>query len=125
MIFLLIIHIKLIQANLLLTVSKPSIFYTLVQSNHIDILKSIYNFGIINEPPHEKTNNLHMRKQRRRNREADHRLCFRCTDSTITLLSKSKISSFYQSPVLVQPGLCPTCLETTLLVFPRGSSNGW
>ena len=40
-----------------------------------------------NEPPHEKTNNLHMRKQRRRsvsgNREADQRLCFHYMDSTI------------------------------------------
>ena len=24
--------------------------------------------------------------------------------------------------MLVQPGLCRTCLETTLLVFPRGGS---
>ena len=32
--------------------------------------------------------------QLRGNREADQRLCFRYTDSTITLLSKSKISSF-------------------------------
>ena len=48
------------------------------------------------EPPHGKTNNLHRRKQRRRsgNREADQRLCFRYSDSTISLLSKSKISSF-------------------------------
>ena len=27
------------------------------------------------------------------------------------------------SSVLVQPGLCWTCSETTLLVFPRGGSN--
>ena len=51
------------------------------------------------EPPHGKTNNLHMRKQRRRSasrlhREADQRLCFRYTDSTIPLLLKSEISSF-------------------------------
>ena len=32
--------------------------------------------------------------QLRGDREADQRLCFRYTDSTITLLSKSKISSF-------------------------------
>ena len=38
------------------------------------------------EPLHGKTNNLRMRKQRRS-------LCFRYTDSTIPLLSKSKISS--------------------------------
>ena len=32
--------------------------------------------------------------QLRGNREADQRLCFRCTDSTIPLLLKSEISSF-------------------------------
>ena len=32
--------------------------------------------------------------QLRGNREADQRLCFRYTDSTIPLLSKTKISSF-------------------------------
>ena len=31
---------------------------------------------LINEPPHGKTNNLHRRKQRRSNCEADLRLCF-------------------------------------------------
>ena len=41
------------------------------------------------------------------NREADQRLYFRFTDSTI--------SSFYQSPVLVQLGLCRTWPETILL----------
>ena len=54
--------------------------------------------------------------QLRGNREADQRLCFRYTDSTIPLLSKSKISSFYPSSVLVQFGLCWTCSETTCLV---------
>ena len=52
-----------------------------------------------------------MRKQRRRS-TADHRLCFRYVDSTIPLLSKSKISSFYPSSVVVQPGLCRTWSET-------------
>ena len=33
--------------------------------------------------------------QLRGNREADQRLCFRYTDSTIPLLTKSEISSFY------------------------------
>ena len=51
------------------------------------------------------------------NHKADQRLCFCYRDSTIPLLSKSKISSFYQSPVLVQLGLCQTCSETILLVF--------
>ena len=63
-----------------------------------------------NDPRHEKTCDLQlslaMRKsafcicenkdadQLRGNREADQRLCFRFTDSTIPLLSKSEISSF-------------------------------
>ena len=58
--------------------------------------------------------------QLRGNREADQRLCFRYSDSTITL--KSEISSFYLFSVLVLAGLCRTCPETTLLVFPRGGS---
>ena len=60
--------------------------------------------------------------QLRGNREADQRLCFRYTDSTIPLLPKSEISSFCLLSVLVQVGLCRTCSETTLLVFPRGGS---
>ena len=43
-------------------------------------------------PPHEKTNNLNMQKQRRRS--ADQRLCFCYSDSTIPLLLKSEISNF-------------------------------
>ena len=39
--------------------------------------------------------------QLRGNREADQRLCFRHTDSTIPLLPKSKISSIYPSSVIV------------------------
>ena len=39
------------------------------------------------EPLHEKTNNLHMRKQRRSNCTADQRLCFRHMDSTIYIQS--------------------------------------
>ena len=50
--------------------------------------------------------------QLRGNREADQRLCFRYTDSTIPLLSKSEISSLYLSSVAVQPGLCRTWWET-------------
>ena len=55
--------------------------------------------------------------QLRGNREADQRLCFRYTDSTIPLLPKSKISSLYPSSVDVQPGLCRTRSETRTLVF--------
>ena len=53
--------------------------------------------------------------QLRGNREADQRLCFRYSDSTIHLLLMSSVT--------MQSGLCRTCLETTLLVFPRGGSN--
>ena len=60
--------------------------------------------------------------QLRGNREADQRLCFRYSDSTIPLLLKSEISSFWPASVAVQAGLCQTCSETTLLVFPRGGS---
>ena len=61
--------------------------------------------------------------QLRGNREANQRLCFRYTDSTLPLLFKSEISSFQPASVTVQPDLCETCSETTLLVFPRGGSN--
>ena len=52
--------------------------------------------------------------QLRSNCEADQRLCFRYMDSTIPLLSKSKISHLQPSSVLVQLGLCQTWSETTL-----------
>ena len=61
--------------------------------------------------------------QLRSNCEADQRLCFRYSDSTILLLLKSEILIFYLISVLVQLGLCQTCSETTLLVFPRNGSN--
>ena len=60
--------------------------------------------------------------QLRSNCEADQRLCFRYTDGTFHLLLKSEISRFLLFSVTVQLGLCRTCSETTLLVFPRGSS---
>ena len=60
--------------------------------------------------------------QLRSNCEADQRLCFRYSDSTIPPLLNSNISSFYPASVAVQAGLCQTCSETTLLVFPRGGS---
>ena len=61
--------------------------------------------------------------QLRGNREVDQRLCFRYSDSTIPLLLKSEISSFYLFSVTVQVDLGRTCSETTSLVFPRGGSN--
>ena len=56
------------------------------------------------------------------NREVGQRLCFRYTDSTIPLLSKSKISSLWLYSAPVQLSLCRTCLQTTLLVSPRCGS---
>ena len=50
--------------------------------------------------------------QLRGNRKADQRLCFRYTDSTIPLVSKSIISSLYPSSAAVQPCLCRTWSET-------------
>ena len=60
--------------------------------------------------------------QLRGNREADQRICFRYSDSTIPPLLNSTISSFQPASVAVQAGLCQTCSETTSLVFPRGGS---
>ena len=61
--------------------------------------------------------------QFRSNCEADQRLCFRYTDSTIPLLSKSKISSLYPSSVAEQLSLCRTWSEPKLLVFSHTGSN--
>ena len=55
--------------------------------------------------------------QLRGDREADQRLCFRYTDSTIPLLPKSEILSFWPASVTVQAGLCQACSEPKLLVF--------
>ena len=46
--------------------------------------------------------------QMRSNCAADQCLCFHYIDSTIPLLSKSKISSLYPPSVAVQRGLCMT-----------------
>ena len=48
---------------------------------------------------------------------ANQRLCFGFTDSTIPLLPKSEISSFWPSPVGAQASLCQTCVETLKTVF--------
>ena len=47
-----------------------------------------------------------------RDREADQRLCFRYTDSTIPLLLKYEISSVYPSSEATQTSLCQTWSET-------------
>ena len=50
--------------------------------------------------------------QLRGDREADQRLCFPYTASSIHLLPKSEISSLKPSFVVVQSGLCRTWSET-------------
>ena len=60
--------------------------------------------------------------QLRGNHEADQRLCFRYTDSTIPLLPKSEISSIWPSSVAVQDGLCQSWSETLKTGFLRTSS---
>ena len=55
-------------------------------------------------------------------RKDDQRLCFRYSDSTMPLLLKSKISSFFTFSVAVQTGLCLTWSETPKTGFScRGS----
>ena len=73
------------------------------------------------EPHHEKSNILHVHLHG--NREANQRLCFRYTDSTIPLFPKSEISSLYPASVAVQSGLCRTRSETRTFVFSRRGSN--
>ena len=54
-----------------------------------------------------------------KDREADQHLCFRYTDSTMSLLPKYEISSLQPSSVAVQPGLCRTWSETPTTGFLR------
>ena len=57
--------------------------------------------------------------QLRGNREADQRLCFRYTNSTIPLQPITEISSLWPSSEAVQPGLCGTWSETPKTGFLR------
>ena len=61
--------------------------------------------------------------QLRRIREADQRLCFRYTDRTIPLLSKSEVSSLYLSSVVVQTDLCQVLSETPKTGFLTARLN--
>ena len=68
--------------------------------------------------------------QLRSNCEADQRLCFHYTDSTIPLLAKYKISSLWSSSVLVQPDLCQTWAKPHIVSSPeplgsQGELIGW
>ena len=53
-----------------------------------------------------------------RHREADQRLCFRYSDSTIPLLLKSEISSFLFFSVLVQAGFVSDLFGNHIVCFP-------
>ena len=68
------------------------------------------NVALSNEPRHKKTGFLPMRKQRRRS--ASQRLCFRYTDSTLSLLIKSEISSFYAASGTGHVGMLPPFYRT-------------
>ena len=60
--------------------------------------------------------------QLRGNHEADQRLCFRYTDSTIPLLPEYEITRLLPSSVAVQPGLCRPGRKSRKPVFSeRGS----
>ena len=56
-------------------------------------------------------------KTKRGDRIADQRLCFRCIDSTILLISQFEISSLELSPVALLSGLWRTLSETTKICF--------
>ena len=79
------------------------------------------------EPPHGKKPTICIGKKKgadqlRINCGADQCLCFFYMDSTIPLLSKSKISSLLPSSETVQAGLCQTWSEPKLLVFSHTGS---
>ena len=61
--------------------------------------------------------------QLRGNREADQRLCFCYTDSTIPLLLKSEISRVLVSSVAVRPSLCWTWSETPKTGFSHNEAH--
>ena len=70
--------------------------------------------------------------QLRGNREADQRLCFRYSDSTIPLLCKFEISSLYR-PVCVGPVQKPHCwfsqkaahIMTKLVAYENAIKNAY
>ena len=77
----------------------------------------------MNEPRHKKADFCLCENkgadQLRSNCEADQRLCFRYTDSTLSLLIKSEISSFYAASGTVHVGLCQTWSENPEDRFSR------
>ena len=76
----------------------PGIWYKEIQISSYSKVMMIYSNKMTFEPHHENTGFLYICEnkdadQLRSNREADQRLCFCYTDSTIPLLPKSEISS--------------------------------
>ena len=91
--------------TVMLSNTLTNIFFNILKDFlHVTIFSSIT--GLLSkqnmetfEPPHGKTKTICICEnkgadQLRGNREADQRLCFRYTDSTLPLLPKSEISSF-------------------------------
>ena len=79
------------------------------------------------EPPHGKKTTICIGKNKGTDQlcikcGAYQCLCFFYMDSTIPLLSKSKISSLLPSSETVQAGLCQIWSKPKLLVFSRTSS---
>ena len=74
-----------------------------------------------NEPDHEKTGFLPCKNKNAdqlcSNCKVDQRPCFPSMASTILLLPKSNISSFYPSSAAKQTGLCQTRSETSTTGF--------
>ena len=83
------IHRRAVWKVMLNTLFSLKIEIIIISSNYYIKRDATY----ICKPPREKTNDLHMRRQRRRSASRYQRLCFRFLDSTIPLLPKYKISS--------------------------------
>ena len=77
-----------------------------------------------NELPREKTNNLHIGKNKGADQlrgycEADQRLCFPYMDITLTLLLKSEISNFKPVSVTAQTGFVSDLFKNHIVGFPH------
>ena len=70
------------------------------------------NVALSNEPRHKIFAYAKTKAQLRSNCEADQRLCSRYTDSTLSLLIKSEISSFYAASGTGHVGMLPPFYRT-------------
>ena len=84
-------------------------FFTSPTFDNVDMH---YNLSLVMRKPAFCTCENKDADQLRGNREADQRLCFRYIASTILLLPKYEISSFWISSMAAQPGLCETWSES-------------